>query len=195
MKNFFVKLAHTILVLLYSSVAVAGHGEAHVEHAGNAGPSGATVYAAINFFALITAFYFLLKKPLKDFFENRSNLLKKDIEETGKNYADILKKSEELNQKIATLEADGRHFMNSFKEEANLEKKKLIDQATELSKKMKQDAESLAGGELKKAKEELREVAVNLAAQLAEQKISQSIASADRDRLNSKFIERLKSLN
>lgn len=192
MSNLFIKFFSLAPFFLYSSVAIASL-SAHAQ--GNAGPSMATLFRALNFLALIIGFYFLLKKPLKDFFENRATLLKKDIEETSKNYNVILKQSEELNKKIATLEGDSKAFMNSFKEEAELEKKKLIEQASELSKKMKQDAESLAGGELKKAKEELREVAVTLAAQLAEQKIRQSIGSVDRDRLNSKFIERLKSLN
>lgn len=189
--KFFYQSVFMATLFVFSSLAHAVEEEAHK---GNPGPSIGTLYHAINFLILVTLLFVLLRKPVKNFFEARAKLVGKAVEEARKAHQLAWNQHEEINKKLKNLEDESRRIMASFREEGEEEKKKLLSQVQIFAEKMKQDAALIADGEIKRAKEELKEMAIGLSKDLARKIIKEELQSDDQDRLTKHYLEGLKAL-
>ncbi len=181
----------SMLLLLVSPAFALAEEASH----GGSGPSMSTLYSFINFTILVVALYKLLKQPLTDFFKARAEAIRQGVEEGSLVYAAALKQQEELKARLSRLEADSKMMMDSFKAEGEAERKRMLEQASALAQKIKDDAKRLADGEVKKGKEELREAAIALARELAERRLTQELKDDDQERLARGYVERMKRIH
>ncbi|MBI2341016.1 MAG: ATP synthase F0 subunit B [Deltaproteobacteria bacterium] len=163
-------------------------------HHGNPGPGLDLVFREINFLILIAVLFFLLRKPVKEFFKHRSATLKGEVEEAKKLNSEARKQHEEISHRLKKVEQETQGLVDSFKKDGEMERGKLLEQARVYAEKIREDAKKIAENEVKKAREDLKEMTVELARNLAQKSIEREMTDADSDRLTKNYVERLRKL-
>lgn len=182
------------LTFFASSVALAVQ-ETNGLHHGNPGPSLDTAFRIANFAMLAVILFFLLRKPVAEYFANRSAALKMSVDEAGEAYAVALRQNGEMAKRLENLEKESREMLKTFRQEAESEKVRLINQAVVFSERLKEDVKKIAVGETRKAREELKGMAIAMSKNIAEQIIKKEMTEDDCNRLAGNYLERLKRLN
>ncbi len=121
-----------------------------------------------NFAVLLFILYKLMWKKIKVFFGGRREEIKASLEEAEVVKADAEKKFKEYDEKIKKAEDEIQNISAMIKAQGEEEKKRIIADAERAAVKMKEDAKARMEHELKKAKNELRLEASELAVQMAE---------------------------
>jgi F-type H+-transporting ATPase subunit b len=169
--------------------------EAHAGHGAHAGPGLDFLFTVANFVIFALLLFFLLRKPIRDFFASRSSGLRVAVEEAKAAHAKVLQENQEIKARLQRIEQETGALLNSFREAGTLEQNKIISQANEYAARIREDAKRIAESEFKKAKEQLKETTVLLAKELAEKTIRREIDETDEDRLTESYLRRLKSLH
>ncbi|MCP5463963.1 MAG: ATP synthase F0 subunit B [Deltaproteobacteria bacterium] len=149
---------------------------------------GPDPFGIINFFILITLLFLVLKKPIPQFFRGRALKTKLAIDEAQKAYDDAFRHYEEIQCKLKNADVEGKELLASIKEEAELEKQKIVVQARELAENIKKDAKRLADHEIKRARVALKEEAISIAAELAAEKIKTRLSADDHQQIGKEFV-------
>jgi len=157
----------------------------------NEGPDLKFLYGVINFVLLIFLIVYFLKKPAKEYFSSRSLKTKMAVENSKKLYDDAYRRFEEIEAKFNNADVEGKKLIASVRQQADQEKKRIVIQAKETAEKIKRDAERIASQEVVKAKQELKSEAVDLAREIAAQKIKEQITPDIQVRLGKEFISQI----
>ncbi|MBX7147691.1 ATP synthase F0 subunit B [bacterium] len=177
----------TFLLIQTSSVWASEH-EAH----GNMWQD--YLYKCINFFILVFVLVWAIKKPAIEYFKARSLAIRESIEGSRRVFDEASQNNRAIRKKIENLEKESTEIHASYIDSANAESKKIMEEAVIAAQKMRDDVQKVAGLELKKAKEELRETAIVLAKELAEKGIKQELNDADNARLYQSYVGRIKEM-
>ncbi len=178
------KTIATIGLILFPLVALASGGEAHHEAATM---DLKFLYTVINFVILALGIYFLLRKSMPEFFANRALTIKMAIDESKKAYDIAFKNFHDLEVKIKNSDVESRELLASVKKQAEIEKEGVIAQALESAEKIKKDVQEIARQEVVKAKQAIKVEAVEMAAELAREKIKQTITAQKQIELGENF--------
>ena len=95
---------------------------------------------------------------------------------------------QEYTGRLSRVDQEIRGIQSSFRDEAEHEKAKLVQDAQRTAGKIKEDAEFLAEQEIKVARQEIREEMATNAATAARDLIQKNFSGADQSRLVSEFI-------
>lgn len=169
--------------LLAASVVFAAEGHEAVAR----GPDKTFIYAVINFFVLFFLLFFALKKPAREFFAGRALTIKIAIDEAKKTYELARQGLQTLEAKIKNSDAESRELIASVKKQAEVEKDGIVAQAAELAQKIKNDVQEIARQEVVKAKQSLKVEAIEIAANLAADKLKQTLTADDQAQLGQLF--------
>lgn len=151
-------------------------------------------FAVANFLLMITLFYFLLRRALPAFFRARSTNTRIEMEKVKKLYNEAYRKYEEIEAKLKNADVAGKKLLDSLKQEAELEKQRIIRKARESAYQSKFDSERAVKQEVQKAKESLRQETAELAARLAQNRIQASLSSDDQKNLAQEFLTELEKI-
>ena len=161
---------------------------------GNPPPGLDLLFREINFFILVVILFFLLRKPVKEYFQARAATLKQAVDEAEKSSESAQKENDEIANRLKKIDHETETLIGSFKKDGEMERAKLLEQARLYSEKIREDAKKIADNEVKKAREELKEMTVKLARDMAKKAIDREITDADEDRLTKSYVERLNKL-
>lgn len=189
MKYLFSKLCAVSLVFFWISSAVASGGE-HAVH----GPDKKFLFVVINFLILALLVVMGTRKPAREFFRTRSLLSKKRLEDAKKLHDDARRQHEEIQAKLKNADSEGKDLIASVKRQAEQEMQAMVAQGHELSEKIKQDTQRMISQEIARARNELKSEAVELAMDLAVQKIKGSLSVEDQVQLGSDFVSGVKTV-
>ena len=175
------------ILLLFKAAAWAAGGEG-VE-AGHEGIPIQVLYQAINFSILVGLLYFVTRKKVTAHLIGRGEAhaaakvqAKKAVDEAEERHKDLTSKLQSLQQ---TEEQTIRRAQN----EAMEMKSKLIQDAEALAKRMIDDARKTTTFEHEKAKQGLREEALELALKQARDAIQNNVTKDDQKNLQKQFID------
>lgn len=157
--------------------------------AGGKGMGLSFLWVVINFAILVVGFYFLLRKQAVEFFQSRSLNTKKAVDEAKRFYEESHRKFEEIECRLKNSDVEGKKLIEEIKTQAENEKQRIVTEARNMATKLNADAKKLADQELLRAKNQLQAEAVELAAELAAQKIKASLTDSDQTRLGNDFIQ------
>lgn len=135
--------------------------------------------------------FFMLRKSLPAFFNNRHETIKKAVEEAQLAKAAAEAKAREYQQKMADLESEMRKLTVSFEQNAETERKRLLAEAEATAKRISADAEAMIQSELEKAQATLRNDAAALAVTLAGEILQRELKADDHKRLVGDFMKTL----
>ena len=182
-----------LIVLITVFVAFASGGEGGGEGHGNKWFDFA--WKAFNAALLIGFLAWLLAPKIKSFFAGRRQEIKESLENATVQKAEAEKQYREYAEKIdkASQEIDG--IFEMIKAQGVVEKQKIIEDATKVAQKMKEDAQARIEQELKKASGQLRNEAVVLAVQMAEEILKKNITAQDHEAMVKEYMDKVVSKN
>lgn len=172
--------------------ATASHTE-HAEHVVH-GPDKALLYSGINFVVLLIVLFLIAKKPVKEFFKNRSLKWRSKMDEAGKAHEEARRQFEIIETRLKRVDKEKRELLQNFKSEAESEKTKIIEDAHEYARKIEEDAKRIASHEVQKARQMIKEETVRLCDEIVRQKIKTEVTEEDLARLGSSFVTKIQKV-
>jgi F-type H+-transporting ATPase subunit b len=179
------KISLTLLLILLAIPVMAAD-----EHGGDPELDGAywqlQLVKLVNFSVIALAAFFILKKPVTEFFKKRGQQIEQDVKAAEIARQEAEKRLLEVEQEVAAIETRYEEILRSAREEGEAERERLLTQAKREAEKIKQVTENEISSRLKAARQELKEYAAELAVERA-RKIIQEELTEDGDR---RLIER-----
>jgi len=152
------------------------------------------VFPFINFAILLTLLVVLLRRPLKDFLLTRSKKIAQEIEHAAQEKQEAEARAMNYERRLKNIESEMAQLVESFKKEGELARERIIAEANLSAERIQATAELIARQEIVKAKERLKEEAVQLSAEWAERLIRENLKAQDRERMVKDYIKRLEAL-
>ncbi len=150
-------------------------------------------FKIINFTLLAVALGYLLRKPLAEFFAQRSEGIRKALEEGRAALEKSQAQLEAVEEKLKHLEEEIAAFKASAEKEMEAERKRLAEESAREAERILETARVRTDSATRAAKLDLRIFTAQQALQLAEQMIRDRLDEAARERLVSQFIATLGS--
>ncbi len=187
-RSIYLSLVLSLLIVLISACMVyaSGGGEGH-----ESSQWKGFAFKTVNAVLIIGFLVWMLAPKIKSFFAGRRQEIKESLESTAVQKADAEKQYREYAEKIdkASLEIDG--IFDMIKAQGVVEKQKIIEDATKVAEKMKEDAQARLEQELKKASGQLRSEAVLLSVQMAEEILKKNITTQDHEAMVKEYMDKV----
>lgn len=182
------------LLVLGTSAAFAsgGHGE---HETGPVEVPKVVLYQAINVAILFGALFYFLKGTVIKFYSERKSgyLAAAQKSQAAREAAE--KQFVDVKHKLDQLEASQDESLARAKAEANDMRQSLIKDAQEAAARIKNEAEQTAKIEIQKAQTHLREQLLKDSLEAAKTVLSKDIGSADHQKLQSEFVNKVQAVN
>lgn len=143
---------------------------------------------ALNLFILLAVLGFLVSSKVRDALRDRALSVRRDIDESEKarneakqRFVDVEARLADFDNRLAAMKAEAE-------ENAKAERAVVLARAERDAALIKRTAEHTIQDEVRRARQALREDAVTLSVQIAEQRLKDALQSADHSRLNSEFL-------
>lgn len=148
-------------------------------------------YRLMNFTVLITALFFLLKKPVSQALNNRIQGIKEQLAELEAGKKEAEEKLAEYNEKFNQLDKETEKLVAEYVKQGQDAKARIIKEAEASADKLEAQAKKNIENEFKKAREQLQVEVLDRALTKAEDLIKGKITSEDQDRLVNEYLEKV----
>lgn len=183
-----VKIA--ILLIFLSLIPLAALASAAEEGHGSEGVNIKTeISRIINFAIIVTALYFLLRKPLGGYLSLRRENLRKALDEARKARETAEQRMGQMEERLRSLDQETERMKREAEEERGRLRGRILREAEEGARKIKEDAILSIEQELLLAKKGLHDEAAQLAVELAEGIIKKHLTREDQDRMVDHFLD------
>ena len=156
---------------------------------GGGGGLGDLVWPAVNLLILLAALVYFGRRPIQDFFAARQDRIRDDLDAAASALAEAEARQTEWQRKLVRLDAEMARIREQARERAEAERKHILADASAAAERIRKDARSAVDQELRRAREELRREAAELALEIAAETLRARVNDADRSRLVDDFIE------
>jgi F-type H+-transporting ATPase subunit b len=151
------------------------------------------IYNIVNFLIVVIALVYFLRRPLSDYFSDRSDAIRQGLEEGRKALAAADARMAEVENKLKNLEKDVAAF-KAESETAMVDERERLKQAAEAEGQRLMDfAQAQIESATRAAKGELKRYAAGQAVEMAEAMIRQRLDEPERRSLVAHFIRDLKN--
>lgn len=150
-----------------------------------------THWRIFNFILFVGLLFFLLRKAVAEFWQNRAQTIVLDMEEASRARKEAGKKVFDLEARIARLDHEAQELVNAFREQGELEKKRIIEKATADALQLTEDAKRVMEQEVTKSKEQLKHQAIQLSVEIAERLLKEKLTATDQQKLRTDFLKHL----
>jgi F-type H+-transporting ATPase subunit b len=165
--------------------------------AGDGGDHGPTtselIWQAVNLALLVGVLFAVARKPIQKYFAERRDQIRGDIDDAS----DFLKASEaryaEWQGKLVDLESALEQIRATSRRRAEEEGARILAEARAAADRIKRDAGAAVEQELRRAKDDLRDEAADLAVELAANLLRDRVGDPDRERLLDEFISNVET--
>lgn len=140
-------------------------------------------WRVINSIVLVGLLVYFLKKPLVNFFSERTAQIQKDLADAKDQREAAERLIGEYQQKLAGMEQELEKMRAELRKTADAESSKVVANAEKVAAAMIEAAKLTADQEVRKAKIALKNEAVVLAMELAEALVKEKINEDDRTRI------------
>lgn len=186
------RAVYALLPLVSAAVAVAA--EEGGAHGGGGIPWGEVLKQAINLAILAGVLGYFLRKPVSSFLAQRSELLRKSIEDAADARKEAAEKLSAVEVRMAKLSDEIAQMNARMDAEAGAEVEKIRKAYAAEIAGIQAQAEFSGQQELKKAREELRREASELATRAAEELVRRTLTPEDQERLVRENIQKIEAI-
>ena len=153
------------------------------------------VFKIFNFAVLVAILVKYAGKPLKNYLQKRSADVREKLDEADRLFkeADALKN--EYQARLAKLDGEIEAFKKSVQEDTEKEKNKIIAEATEFARRIKEQASITYQQEIREMTSKIKEEIAKLTMERAEKLIVEKYNAKDDEQMVDEFIQKLRSLN
>ena len=174
--------ATIFLILPGSAFAIGGGGE----HS-----TIGWLWLVVNFSILAFVLVYFTRKPVKEFFRNRTALIEKSLKDASEARELASKSLKEVQLRLKEADKEVNEILESSRKSGEREKEELIAQGESLKKKMIEQAKANIEFELEKAKKSLKSEAALMALDMAEKQIKARLDNAEQEKLIDEYIGKL----
>jgi len=171
-----------LLVLASSAPAAASGGE-------GGGGLGDLFWPALNLAILLGALAYFGRRPIQDFFASRQGRIRGELDAAARALAEAESLHADSQRKLTALDAEMARIRDQARQRAESEREHLLAEASAAAERIRADAHAVVDQELRRAREELRREAAELAIEIAAETLRARVTDADRSRLVDEFIE------
>lgn len=147
------------------------------------------VFRIMNFTAMAVILFFLLKKPIAQYFGNRREEIARTLEQLERRKEEAEEHYRELERKLGDLESEREAIIEQYIKDGEREKTRIIANAERMSEQIQKQAEAAINQEIQKAKIELKREIAELSATMAEDLIKENITDQDQKRLVEEYLD------
>jgi len=148
-------------------------------------------WKVLNFGILAVIGYFLLKKPVAEFFSSRKKGIEDEINELEQKKEDAQKKLLEYQAKFKNLDQESKEIVENFIQQGEEAKKRIIAEAEAQAEKLEEMAKRSIEQEFKTAKARLKKEIAAKAMEKASEVIKASISADDQERLVDQYLKKV----
>jgi F-type H+-transporting ATPase subunit b len=175
-------------------VATAGH--ASGGGGGDEGPNWfGFAWRVVNFLILIGVIYWLLADKIKSFLSARREGIRTALAEAVTAREEAEQKFREYSAKLEKATGEIDEIKQMIQAQGLTEKERMIEDARNTAKKMKEDTQARMEQEFNKASRELRIEAVRLSTAMAEELLRKHVRVNDHEALVTDYIEKVVNKN
>lgn len=174
-------LVVALLLLAVPAFASEG-GEAHEE---------SLFWPLVNFALLVAVLVYFTRKPIQSFFAERRRAIQEDLERSAELQRQAEERYAKWQRRLVDLERELEGIRRVSRERAESERENILADARANAARIEQTARLAVEQELRRAREQLRDEASELAVELAAGLLREQVTPADRDRLVDEFIARV----
>jgi F-type H+-transporting ATPase subunit b len=149
----------------------------------------------INFAVLAGILFYFLRKPVSQGLADRRESIRKELEEALQAKEAAQAKYREYQARVANLEAEVRQLQADFKAEGERQQARIVADAEKAAQTIRRQAEAAADTEVKRASDELRAEAADLAVRLAEQILAKAYTSEDQKKAVALTIQNIEGVH
>jgi F-type H+-transporting ATPase subunit b len=187
------RILETIFCLAGTGMFVA---TAFAEEAGHEGHEEITFLGdwlprLVNFAIIAAIVIYFGRKPVRDFFKNRSSEIAKAMQESKEARERAEAALAEMERKIKELEAETARMVADAKERGEKDRQALIDEGKKVAQDVQVQVKQGIDIEVQKAKAALAVEASLLSIDLAEGRIKKTISSQDQERIVKEYITKV----
>ncbi|MBI2816829.1 MAG: ATP synthase F0 subunit B [Acidobacteria bacterium] len=166
----------------HSAEQTGAEGEPHAAEGHEEGGIKSAIYKWINLLLIVGAFWYLSKKYLGPFLRGRGEAIREDMQLSREALKTATERLSVVEQKLEKIDEEIGAMRNSALQEAAAERTRIEDMGKADAAKISQRAEQEIAAAAKLARQELKKYASELAVELAEKRIQQSM-SVESDRV------------
>jgi F-type H+-transporting ATPase subunit b len=186
----FIGALSSVLCLLYSEAVFASGG------------GGQTVFTwrdwlwpVINFSILAVVLVWAGRKPAKEYFRKRTELIEKSLQEASDAKELARKTLEAVQDRLKNTDKELEDILEAARKSGEKEKEAIIAEGERLKEKIIEQAKANIDFELQKAKETIKSDAALMALELAEKEIKGKLGQKEQESLIDDYIKRLEAKN
>ncbi|MBI4483707.1 MAG: ATP synthase F0 subunit B [Acidobacteria bacterium] len=150
-----------------------------------------TIGRVFNLALLLGALIYLLRRPLREYFEQRTDEIRKRLREAEQARDEANAKLDEIGSRMARLDAELAEIQQTAAREAEEERQRVVESARSDAEKIVSMARREIDGLMKSARLELKCHTADLSVNLAEEVIRREMRPEDRERIFQGFLEEL----
>jgi F-type H+-transporting ATPase subunit b len=185
---------NSIMIFIIAAFLFFSVGVALGSSGGEKGPKGwvaTDTYRVMNFTVLVGGLFFLLRKPVAQFFSSRIKGIEDQLSELEKKKKDAEQTLEEYTEKLAQLDKEGKKIVDDYIRQGNEAKERILKEAESAADKLKEQALRNIDYEINQAKLRLQAEVLEKAIVKAEEIIKNELTIEDHDRLVDEYLEKV----
>jgi F-type H+-transporting ATPase subunit b len=172
-------------VLLLAGVAAASEGGITAEKMQD------LLWRTVNFVVFAGILIYLVAKPAKNFFAQRTQDVATNLEEMAAKQAEFEAAVAAAEARLAAVAKERQNVIQQFMAEGEMEKAKILDKANLVAARIKEMAAFTIEQETKKAAQSLKEEVVGLATQMATDMIKEKATYTDQQGLVEEYLKKV----
>jgi F-type H+-transporting ATPase subunit b len=172
-----------ILQLNFVSVAFGAEEAAHGAEAADGAAWKEWLWKIVNFAILVVILVKFVGKPLKEFLRKRTEVIEKTLQEARQAKELAQKALTEVEERLKYKDKEIEDILAASLSSAKLEQDSLVLQGVRMRDKILEQAQTGIEYGLRQAKEEIRAEAVEIAMEMAENKLKEKLTPDTQDRL------------
>jgi F-type H+-transporting ATPase subunit b len=190
--NYELRITGTLIVLLnivLASAAFASSGGGHESELKD------WIWPVINFSILASILFYFGRKPAKEFFKGRTEMIEKSLKEASEAKELAQKTLNEVRARLKNTDREMEGILDAARKSGEKEKEAIIAEGEKLKEKIIEQAKANIDFELHKAKEQIKSDASLLALELAENQIKEKLGKKEQESLIDDYINKLEGKN
>lgn len=179
-------------LLAVSAVAFASEGGGE----GSASVLKAYLWPVINFLILVGVMIYVLKKmDIKGFFKKRTELIEQSLREAREAKELAQKALSEVEERLKVKDSEIADIIAGAKLSGENEKARLMEEGDKLKTRILEQARTNIDYEVKRAKESIKQEAVEIAMELAEKKLKEKLSKEEQLKLLEESLAKIEGKN
>lgn len=158
-----------------------------------AAEGGGLLWPAVNFLLLVAVLVILLRKPAKEYFATRRDAVRTQLETAAQLKKEAEERYAQWQRRLVELDRELEGIRDTARERAETEREHILADARASAERIRRDASAAVDQEVRRAKDQLRREASDLAIELAAGLLRENVTSSDRERLLDEFIARVEA--